>query len=377
MSEAATGAAPKTGAPSTTVAAPQTGAPSTWRPAPHRSWVIAAVILIAIVVVLVLLAAWQLPPFGRGMQQTDNAYVRGRTTVIASQVSGYVIAVEVNDYAQVTGNQVLARVDDRPYRARVEQARANLHGAEANLANNAQAHASRSANIGSQIAAIDSARAQLLRAQADMTRADELVGDGSISVRERDQTLAGLRQAQAQVDEAVKSREIAVQDLRSVDVGQESLVAQVEAARAQLDAALIDLEHTVVRAPESGQLGEVGVRLGQYVTNGTQLTTLVPPDLWVIANYKEAQTAYVAVGQQASFTVDALDGTRFMGRVERLSPATGSEFAVLKPDNATGNFVKVPQRIGVRIAIDPDQTMMARLRPGMSVEAVVDTRSKP
>jgi len=357
--------------------APQPGAPSTWRPAPHRPWVIAAVILVAIVVVLILLAAWQLPPFARGMQQTDNAYVRGRTTVIASQVSGYVVAVEVNDYAQLTANQVLARVDDRPYRARVEQARANLHGAEANLANNAQAHASRSANIGSQIAAIDSARAQLLRAQADMARADELVGDGSISVRERDQTLAGLRQAQAQVDEAVKSREIAVQDLRSVDVGQQSLVAQVEAARAQLDTALIDLEHTVIRAPEAGQLGEVGVRLGQYVTNGTQLTTLVPPDKWVIANYKEAQTADVEIGQRASFTVDALDGVRFTGRVERLAPATGSEFAVLKPDNATGNFVKVPQRIGIRIAIDPDQTMMARLRPGMSVEAVVDTRSKP
>src|SRR5262244_508157 len=304
-------------------AAAQPGAPSTWRPAPHRSWVIAAVILVAIVVVLVLLAAWQLPPFGRGMQQTDNAYVRGRTTVIASQVSGYVIAVEVNDYAQVTGNQVLARVDDRPYRARVEQARAN-----------------------------------------------ELVGDGSISVRERDQTLAALRQAQAQVDEAVKSREIAVQDLRSVDVGQRSLVAQVEAARAQLDTALIDLEHAVIRAPEAGQLGEVGVRLGQYVTNGTQLTTLVPPDLWVIANYKEAQTAYVAVGQRASFTVDALDGARFAGHVERLAPATGSEFAVLKPDNATGNFVKVPQRIGIRIGIDSGQKMMSRLRPGMSVDAV-------
>src|SRR5262249_22358954 len=247
----------------------------TWRPAPHRSWVIAAVILVAIVVVLVLLAAWQLAPFGRGMQQTHNAYVRGRTTVIASQVRGYVIAVQVNDNAQYIGNQVLAHVDDRPYRARVEQARANFHAAEANLANNAQAHASRSANIGSQIAAIESARAQLLRAQADMVRADELVGDGSVSVRERDQTLAGLRQAQAQVDEAVKSREIAVQDLRSVNVGRESLVAQVEAARAQLDAAVIDLEHTVIRAPEIGQLGEVSVRLGQYVTNGTQLTTLV------------------------------------------------------------------------------------------------------
>jgi len=339
--------------------------------------VIAAVILLAIAVVLVLLAAWQLPPFGRGLQQTDNAYVRGRTTVIASQVSGYVVAVEVNDYAQVTAGQVLVRVDDRPYRARVEQARANLHGAQANLANNDQARASKSASIKSQVAATESARAQLLRARADMARADELVGDGSISVRERDQTLAGLRQAEAQVNEAVESREIAIQDRRSVDVGRESLVAQVEGARAQLDTALIDLEHTVIRAPEAGQLGEVSVRLGQYVTNGTQLTTLVPPDLWVIASYKEAQTAHVYIGQPASFTVDALDGARFTGHVERLAPATGSEFAVLKPDNATGNFVKVPQRIGIRIAIDPDQTMMPRLRPGMSVEAVVDTRSKP
>src|SRR6516164_9963554 len=127
--------------------APQPGAPSTWRPAPHRPWVIAAVILVAIVVVLILLAAWQLPPFARGMQQTDNAYVRGRTTVIASQVSGYVVAVEVKDFARVASGQVLARVDDRPYRARVEQARANLHGAQASLANYAQSRASRSASI--------------------------------------------------------------------------------------------------------------------------------------------------------------------------------------------------------------------------------------
>jgi len=365
MSEAANAGQPK----------PET--PSAWRPPPLRSWVIAGVVILAIVVVLVVLAAWQLPPFGRGMQHTDNAYIRGRPTVIASQVSGYVVAVEVKDYAQVAAGQVLARVDDRPYRARVEQARANLDGAQASLANNAQARASKSANITSQIAALESARAQLVRAQADMARVDELVGDGSISIRERDQTLAGLRQAEAQVHETVQSREIAVQDLRSVDVGRQNLVAQVEAARAQLDTALIDLEHTVIRAPEAGQLGEVGVRLGQYVTNGTQLTTLVPPDLWVIANYKEAQTAHVYVGQRASFTVDALDGARFTGHVERLAPATGSEFAVLKPDNATGNFVKVPQRIGIRIAIDPGQAMMDRLRPGMSVEAEVDTRSKP
>jgi multidrug resistance efflux pump len=336
----------------------------------------AAVLVLAVAVVLVVLAAWQLPPFARGMQRTDNAYVRGRTTVIAAQVSGYVVAVEVKDFARVASGQVLARVDDRPYRARVEQARANLHGAQASLANYAQSRASRSASIESQAAAIENADAQLERARSDIGRVDDLVSDGSISVRERDQTLAALRQAEAQLREAVQAKTIAVQDLRSVEVGRLNLVAQVEAARAQLDAALIDLEHTVIRALEGGQLGEVTVRLGQYVTNGTQLMPLVPPDLWVIANYKEAQTAHLDVGQRASFTVDALDGARFTGRVEWTAPATGSEFSVLKPDNATGNFVKVPQRIGIRIAIDPGQPMQALLRPGMSVEAIVDTRGK-
>lgn len=130
-------------------------------------------------------------------------------------------------------------------------------------------------------------------------------------------------------------------------------------------------------APESGQLGEIGVRLGQYVTNGTQLLSLVPADRWVIANYKEAQTARMAVGQSATFTIDALNGARLLGHLEKLSPAAASEFAVLKPDNATGNFVKVPQRIGVRIAIDPRQLLGTRLRPGMSVEARIDTASRP
>jgi multidrug resistance efflux pump len=116
------------------------------------------------------------------------------------------------------------------------------------------------------------------------------------------------------------------------------------------------------------------VRLGQYVTNGVQLVSLIPVDRWVIANFKEAQTRRVTAGQPASFTVDALGGVRNRGHVEQLAPAAGSEFAVLKPDNATGNFVKVPQRIGVRIAIDPGQPAAARLRPGMSVEARVETQ---
>jgi multidrug resistance efflux pump len=350
---------------------------ATWRPGPRHPVVIVGIILIALAAVLAALAAWGLPPFGLGIETTDNAYVRGRTTVIAPQVSGYVVAVLVKDYAQVAAGQVLVRVDDRTYHARVEQARANVAAAEANLANYVQARAARLAAIASQVAAVENARAQLLRAQADMARAGELVSDGSISIRERDQTLAALRQAEAQVPQAEAARDIARQDLRTVDVGRGGLEAQVAAAQAQLNAAQIDLDHTVIYAPEAGQLGEVGVRLGQFVTNGTQFMSLVPADRWVIADYKEAQTAHMAPGQPARFSVDALDGARLTGRVELLSPAAGSEFAVLKPDNATGNFVKVPQRIGVRIAIDPGQTLEARLRPGMSVVLRVDTLGGP
>ncbi len=203
-----------------------------------------------------------------------------------------------------------------------------------------------------------------------MGRVDDLVRDGSVSQRERDQTRAALAQAQA-------GGQIAEQDIRTVDVGRDGLKAQADAARAQLRLAEIDLEHTVIRAPESGQLGEIGVRLGQYVTNGSQLFSLVPPDRWVIANYKEGQTAHMAPGEPAAFRADALGGMRFSGRVERLSPAAGSEFSVLKPDNATGNFVKVPQRIGVRIVLDPNQPGAERLRPGMSVETRVDISGGP
>jgi len=359
------------------VSPPPPAARPTWRPARRPVLVILATFAVALAAVLAILAAWGLPPFRNTIQTTDNAYVRGRTTVIAPQVSGYVTQVAVKDYQQVPAGAVLANVDDRLYRARVEQARANIAAAEAALANSQQTHASRTAELQGQGAALTSARAQLSRAQADMRRADDLVRDGSISVREQDQTRAALRQAEAQVRQAQAASEVARQSIRTVDVGRGGLEANVEAARAQLRLAELDLEHTVIRAPEAGQVGEVGVRLGQYVTNGTQFMSLIPADRWVIANFKEAQTARVAPGQRATVSVDALGGGKLNGHVEQLSPAAGSEFAVLKPDNATGNFIKVPQRIGVRIAIDPGQPLAARLRPGMSVEARIDTGSRP
>lgn len=344
-----------------------------WRPAQRRPIFVIAVVALAIAALLFVLAAWDLPPFAGGSQRTDNAYVRGRTTVIAPQVSGYVLQVLVRDYETVKPGQPLVRIDDRIYRARVEQAHANLAAAEAALANSTQARASRTAGLRGQVAGVASAQAQLARARADMARADDLARDGSISIRERDQTRAALALTQAQLRQAEAASEIGRQDVRTVDVGRGGLEAQVAAARAQLHAAEIDLEHTVIRAPEGGVLGEVGIRVGAYVTNGTQLLAIVPPERWIIANFKEAQTGHIRPGLPVRVTVDALDGARLTGKVERLSPAAGSEFAVLKPDNATGNFVKIPQRIGVRIAVDPGQRDARRLRPGMSVEVRVHT----
>src|SRR3569623_1393110 len=218
------------------------------------------------------------------------------------------------------------------------------------------------------------ARAQLQKAQADMRRAVTLVADGAISAREHDQTRAALLAAQAAVQQASAGRAIGTQDVRTVVVGRAGLEAAVEAARAQLRRAQIDLDNTVIRAPVDGQLSEIGVRSGAYVTPGTQLLFLVPHDVWVIANFKESQTRAMRVGQLATFRVDALGDVRFTGHIQNLSPAAGSEFAVIKSDNATGNFVKVAQRIAVRIAIDPGQAAARRLRPGMSVEVAIDTR---
>lgn len=358
-------------------AAPAPPAGSGWRPPALSRTAVALILLLAVAGIAAVLAAWRVWPFTTAYESTDNAYVRGRTTVIAPQVSGYVTRVLVRDFENVQAGQPLVTIDDRIYAQRVEQAQAQVENAQATLANATQTAASRQASFGAQGAAVANARAQLMRAQADMNRVNDLVTDGSVSLRERDQTLAALRQAQAQLDQAEAAQEIARQDIRTVEVGRGGQQAGVSGARAALRLARIDLANTVIRAPEAGRLSEVGVRVGQYVTAGSQLMFLVPPETWVIANFKEAQTARITVGQRASFTVDALANARLTGRVERISPAAGSEFAVLKSDNATGNFTKVPQRIAVRIRVDPGQRLAERLRPGMSVQARVDTDGVP
>lgn len=353
---------------------PQAAEASEWNP-PKRNFFSRLLIGASLTgAILTILYAWQLSPFDNGVEGTNNAYVRGRTTIISPQVSGYVVAVPVKDFQRVRAGEMLAQIDDAAYGARVEQARANVLVQIANYNNSTQAEHSGQASEQSQSATIAAAEAQLTRAQADWDRLEPLVKAGWATRTQEDQARATLRQSEAQVRQAHAAFEIAHQNVRSVIVGRDGLSAAVESARAQAHAAEIDLRYTVIRAPEAGTLSDIGVHVGQFVSAGTQLMFLVPEQSWVIANFKEAQTHRMHVGQPASLRIDALGGARLKGHIESLAPATGSEFAVLKPDNETGNFVKVAQRIAIRIRIDPGQALSSRLRPGMSVEARVDTR---
>jgi multidrug resistance efflux pump len=331
---------------------------------------------LALVGVLVVLYAWNLPPFHSAVESTENATVQGQVTLISPQLSGYVVEVHVQDFQHVKAGQLMFQIDDRIYRQRLDQARAQVQAQQAALANYAQSRTSAGATIEQNRAALANAIAQEQRSAADLRRVQELAADGSLSVRELDAARATHQQTLAAVEQARAALEISRQNFRSVGVNRASLEAAVANAQAAVRLAEIDLSNTRIVAPRDGQLGQVAVRVGAYANAGTALTALVPPVLWVIANMKETQMPNVRVGQPVTFTVDALGGARLHGKVERISPATGSEFSVLPPDNATGNFVKITQRIPVRISVDPNQQLAARLAPGMSVVVSIDTAAK-
>jgi len=329
--------------------------------------------VIALIGAGLILHAWGLPPFSGGPQTTDNAYVRGQVTIISPQVSGYVVQVPVQDFQAVQQGQLLAQVDDRIYRQKLEQAEAALHSAQAALSNSTQSQASARGAVAQQRAGIAAAQAALTRAQADANRARTLKAGGWVSQSNVDIAVAALRSAQAQLAQAQAGEGVAQTGVTSAVVNRDSLAAAVENAQAAVRLAQIDLANTRITAPRAGRLGEVGVRQGQYVTAGTQLMGLVPDAIWVTANMKETQMKNVRVGQPVDLSVDALGGQTLRGHVERIAPAAGSEFSVIRPDNATGNFTKVAQRIPVRIRIEPGQAGVERLAPGMSVVAKVDT----
>ena len=314
--------------------------------------------LVALVGVLAILYAWQLWPFTGSLVTTENAYVRGQLTVLAPQVAGYVTEVRVQDFEQVRQGQVLVRIDDRQYQQRVAQRRAERDAARFELENLDQQLAADRATLAARRADLFAAKAEEAQARADERRVDELAQRGSVSIREARPDPRQRRAASANVRKARAAIEIAEQTLKASGISGAACRPGSRSPRQRCTR-----PRSTWPTPRSsplalGGVSEVGVRLGQYVTAGTQLLFLVPPKLWVIANYKETQTANMRPGQPVSFEVDALNGARLTGRIERIAPATGSEFSLLRPDNATGNFTKVVQRLPVRIAIDPDQPLL-------------------
>lgn len=356
----------------TTDAAPSR-APAPPKVAKANVLTVAAMLLVALAGSATVLWAWHLWPFSSTVEVTENSYVRGQVTALASQVSGYVTDVPVRDFQFVKAGEPLVRVDDRIYRQQLAQAEAQLDIARASLANVDETMAQNVATVAVRKASLDQAKAQLDRAKAAYDRVSSLAQKGIRAETDLDGAIANLKVAQAGVSAAEAGVSLAEAQVRGTDVSRAGLTAQVHAAEATVDLARINLGNTVITAPADGQISESSVRKGQYVTAGTQLMFLVPPTRWIVANYKETQTAHMHVGQPAIIEVDGLDGASLRGTVEELAPAAGSEFSLLKADNASGNFTKVVQRIPVRIRLQEGQPLAERLRPGMSVIARIDT----
>ncbi|MDN5443405.1 MAG: HlyD family secretion protein [Acinetobacter sp.] len=331
--------------------------------------------LVLIIGIGIILWAWKIGPFDSAVESTDNSYVKGKTTVLSSQINGYVKDVLVSDFDHVKKGQVLMHIDATTYDQKVTQAEAGVDQAQNALSNQSQNIAQRKADIVAAEAKVEQARATYQLSLAQQQRYQQLGDSGAASKSEQDKAFADTQNNLALLQQAQANVLVAKEALKTAQVAETGLKAQVTNAAAQLDQAQTTKNYSSIIAPMDGQLGEVNPRVGQYVAAGTQLLYLIPQQTWVTANFKETQIANMKIGQKAWFTVDALNHQKFTGHVEQISPAAGSEFSVLKADNATGNFTKVVQRIAVRIAIDPNQTGIENLRPGMSVISSVDTHA--
>lgn len=348
--------------------------PAQWQPEKHRFGSIA--ILVATVAgALLALYAFRLPPFGLGEVYTNNAYVRGNITVVSPRVGGYVQSVLVRDFDTVKAGQPLVEIDRAPYLSKVEQAKAGILAQQAALDKTKQDRASAQSAAKAGQAAIANAQAVLDRANREWKRIKGVSND-AISQSSRDAAQTAVKQAEAALTQAKEQYAIAQQNILNAGVGREGAAAAIDNAKAMLALAEQELGHTTVYAPADGQLGEVAVKKGQLVSAGTQLMSVVPGARWIVANIKETDMKNIRSGQQADITVDALGGAHFSGSISEIAPATASEFSIIKADSGTGNFVKIAQRIAVKIELHPGQADLHKLAPGMSVEVRIDTRQK-
>ena len=319
--------------------------------------------------------SWYWSTTGRFVEWTDDAYIGAEVTPLSSRVAGFIERVAVVDNQSVKAGDLLIKIDDRDYRAQLAHAEASVAVQQATLANlDAKRHLQEAA-IEEASADIAATTAELARAKSDLDRYRTLSDNRIASVQRFQQADADYEKAQAAARKARAVLDAAERELSVIDAEKQQSQAALHQAEADRDVARLNLDYTEIRAPIDGVVGNRSARAGAYATIGSQLLAIVPLSaLWVDANFKESQLARLREGQPAKITADALPDVSFRGRVASLAPATGAQFSIIPPENATGNFTKIVQRVPVRIRLDDHAAEFGRVRPGLSVVVRVDGR---
>jgi membrane fusion protein (multidrug efflux system) len=337
-------------------------------------------LVLALVVIAALIAAvfyglhWWTT--GRFIESTDDAYIGGDVTVIGPKVSGYITELKVIDNQFVHAGDLLVKIDDRDYLATLHKAEGAIAAEEALLANLQATEQLQQAVIGQAKAGIDAASAETVRSRDDNVRYKELASRSAVSLESAQRADATFKTAQANGAKAQASLLAAQRQLDVIATQKQQARAALMQAKAERDLAQLNVGYTELRAPIDGVIGNRRARVGAFAGAGTQLLAVVPASgLWVDANFKEDQLAEMLPGQPVSIHADVLPGRVFHGHLDSLAPATGAQFSVLPPENATGNFTKIVQRVPVRVRLDAADNTLGKLRPGLSVTAEVDTKT--
>jgi membrane fusion protein, multidrug efflux system len=345
-----------------------------WRAPPDWVWR-AVIFLLAVGALILITTRWNRWESNARMQTTDDAYLAADLTPVAAKVSGYVSSMPVQDFERVHAGQLLVQIDQRDYLAAVDQITASVTAAAATIEALKAQRSLQGANVEAAKATIAATTANVDQNERDLARQKRLLETGSSSTEATEKLQTAHAQLAAQLQQNRAQELAASRQLEVLAAQQAQAEAALSAQKANLEVAKLNLGYTSIIAPQDGVIGQRQVKPGQFVPVGGQVTSLTPlPNVWVIANYKETQLTHMRTGQQAEVRVDTFPGRTLRGHVLAFAPGSGQVFSLLPPDNATGNFTKVVQRVAVKILIDDADNLADLLRPGMSVVVTVATR---
>jgi len=331
------------------------------------------ILLLAGAIVIVMAAGWNGWISSRTWQTTDDAYLRRDVTPLSTKSAGIVAQLATGDFQSVKAGDLLVQLRDDDFRAQVDLAQAAVSATRASLEELRTQKELQQTRIVEAIANLRATSADVERSRKDRLREEEMIKGGATTTQHLEHAIADHDRFRATLDGRRAELDSQRKELAILGARESQLEAELRAREASVAVAQVNLDYTRIVAPTDGVLGERKVRPGQLVSAGTQVVSLVGNVVWVIANYKETQLAHVRVGNRAEVSVDAIPGVVWRGRVDTISPASGAQFSLLPPDNASGNFTKIAQRVPVKIALDPDQQLSDRLRSGMSVVASIKT----